>query len=87
MDRRDVESCNGVLQDQPRLQTLLRGEMANRLKAMGQANYRNGFELTLQPQMLDLPLHWRTPKRIFVNSMSDLFHVDVPLSYIRDVST
>jgi len=60
-------------------------KMANRLKAMGQANYRNGFELTLQPHMLELPLNWKTPKRIFVNSMSDLFHVDVPLSYIKDV--
>ena len=60
-------------------------KMANRLKAMGQANYRNGFELTLQRQMLELPLHWKTPKRIFVNSMSDLFHVDVPLSYIKQV--
>ena len=59
--------------------------MANRLKAMGQKNYRNGFEVTLQPQMLELPLHWKTPKRIFVNSMSDLFHVDVSLSYIKDV--
>ena len=59
--------------------------MANRLKAMGQKNYRNGFEVTLQPHMLELPLHWKTPKRIFVNSMSDLFHVDVPLSYIKDV--
>jgi protein gp37 len=59
--------------------------MANRLKAMGQANYRNGFELTLQPHMLELPLQWKSPKRIFVNSMSDLFHVDVPLSYIKDV--
>ncbi len=59
--------------------------MANRLKAMGQKNYRNGFDVTLQPQMLELPLHWKTPKRIFVNSMSDLFHLDVPLSYIADV--
>jgi len=59
--------------------------MANRLKLMGQANYRNGFEVTLQPQMLELPLRWKTPKRIFVNSMSDLFHADVPLSYIKDV--
>jgi protein gp37 len=59
--------------------------MASRLKAMGQKNYRNGFEVTLQPQMLELPLHWKTPKRIFVNSMSDLFHVDVSLSYIKDV--
>ena len=60
-------------------------KMAIRLKAMGQRNYRNGFDLTLQPRMLELPLHWKTPKRIFVNSMSDLFHVDVPLSYIKDV--
>jgi protein gp37 len=59
--------------------------MANRLKLMGQANYRNGFEVTLQPQMLELPLRWKTPKRIFVNSMSDLFHDEVPLSYIKRV--
>jgi protein gp37 len=59
--------------------------LAKRLKAMGQANYRNGFEVTLQPQMLELPLHWKTPKRIFVNSMSDLFHDEVPDSYIVQV--
>jgi protein gp37 len=59
--------------------------MANRLQAMGQANYRNGFEVTLQPKMLDLPLQWKSSKRIFVNSMSDLFHPDVPLSYIKQV--
>jgi protein gp37 len=59
--------------------------LAKRLKAMGQANYRNGFELTLHPRMLELPLHWKKPKRIFVNSMSDLFHEDVPLSYIQKV--
>lgn len=56
--------------------------LAERLQAMGQRNYRNGFDLTLQPHMLDLPLHWRKPQRIFVNSMSDLFHKDVPASYI-----
>src|ERR1017187_2602933 len=59
--------------------------LAMRLQAMGQRNYRNGFEVTLQPQMLELPLRWKSPKRIFVNSMSDLFHKDVPLSYIKDV--
>ena len=59
--------------------------LAKRLKAMGQANYRNGFEVTLQPQMLELPLRWKAPKRIFVNSMSDLFHDEVPLSYIQEV--
>lgn len=59
--------------------------MAKRLQAMGQYNYRNGFTLTLQPHMLDHPLHWRKPRRIFVNSMSDLFHRDVPLDYIQRV--
>ncbi len=59
--------------------------LAKRLQAMGQANYRNGFEVTLQPQMLELPLKWKSPKRIFVNSMSDLFHEDVPIEYIKRV--
>lgn len=59
--------------------------MARRLQAMGQPNYRNGFAVTLQPQMLDLPLRWRKPQTIFVNSMSDLFHPDVPVGYIQDV--
>lgn len=60
-------------------------KMANRLKLMRQANYRNGFKLTLQPQALEIPLKWRTPRMIFVNSMSDLFHKDVPLNYIQQV--
>ncbi len=59
--------------------------MAERLQAMGQANYRNGFQLTLQPHMLELPLAWKRPQTIFVNSMSDLFHSDVPISYIQRV--
>ena len=59
--------------------------MAERLQAMGQPNYRNGFEVTLQPRMLELPLKWKRPQRIFVNSMSDLFHEEVPLDYILQV--
>lgn len=59
--------------------------MAERLQAMGQENYRNGFELTLQPQMLELPLRWKAPQTIFVNSMSDLFHERVPVEYIQRV--
>jgi protein gp37 len=59
--------------------------MAERLQAMGQANYVNGFDLALQPHMLELPLCWKKPQTIFVNSMSDLFHKDVPLAYIRRV--
>jgi len=56
--------------------------MAERLQLMGQPNYAKGFELTLQPQALELPLRWKKPQRIFVNSMSDLFHEDVPLDFI-----
>src|SRR6202163_2950795 len=59
--------------------------MAKRLQAMGQKNYSNGFRVTLQPHMLELPLHWKTAKTIFVNSMSDLFHKDVPIEYIQRV--
>ena len=59
--------------------------LATRLQAMGQTNYRYGFEVTLQPQMLPLPLSWRRPRTIFVNSMSDLFHDVVPEPYIHQV--
>ena len=59
--------------------------MARRLKGMGQPNYRQGFELTLQPAMLDLPFSWKRGRRIFVNSMSDLFHAKVPTPYIKGV--
>src|SRR6185437_5586025 len=59
--------------------------MAKRLQAMRQANYVNGFELTMQEHMLELPLKWKKPQRIFVNSMSDLFHKEVPIAYIRRV--
>ena len=59
--------------------------MAHRLQAMGVDKYRNGFEVTLHPDTISDPLRWRTPKRIFVNSMSDLFHDDVPDRFIRGV--
>jgi protein gp37 len=59
--------------------------MANRLQAMGQANYRDGFRVRLQPHMLERPIEWKKPQTIFVNSMSDLFHDDVPLDYIEKV--
>lgn len=59
--------------------------MASRLKAMGQPNYRNGFSLTLHEHMIQLPLSWKKPQTIFVNSMSDLFHKDVPLEFIERV--
>lgn len=59
--------------------------MAKRLKAMGQPNYVNGFRLTLHTSMLGMPLKLRKPSVIFVNSMSDLFHKDVPDQLIRQV--
>lgn len=69
-------------------------EMAKRLKAMGQAKYQNdgdprtsgpGFGLTVHPGTLSLPLHWRKPRMVFVNSMSDLFHARVPEPFIGGV--
>ena len=59
--------------------------MAKRLHAMGQPNYANGFKLTLHPQSLEIPLSWKKPQMIFVNSMSDLFHKDVPVDFIQQV--
>ena len=57
--------------------------MAKRLKAMGSANYENGFKLTLHEHVLELPLSWKKPQTIFVNSMSDLFHKNVPFEFIQ----
>jgi protein gp37 len=56
--------------------------MALRLQAMGQPNYSNGFDLALHENVLGLPLKWRKPQTIFVNSMSDLFHEAVPVEFI-----
>ncbi len=59
--------------------------MTARLAAMGQPNYVNGFKVTTHEHMLETPLMWKKPQTIFVNSMSDLFHKDVPLDFIRNV--
>lgn len=59
--------------------------MARRLKAMGSPNYVNGFQVTLHPDALELPLKWKKPQLIFVNSMSDLFHDEVPLEFIQRI--
>ena len=56
---------------------------ARRLRAMGNPRYRNGFTVTLHPDQLDLPLRWKSPRRIFVNSMSDLYHEQVPEEFVR----
>jgi protein gp37 len=68
--------------------------LAKRLKAMGSPKYQidgdprtsgPGFGITQHPQALDEPRRWRTPRVVFVNSMSDLFHARVPMEFIRDV--
>jgi protein gp37 len=68
--------------------------LSKRLKAMGQPKYQNdgdprtsgpGFGLTVHPDTLTDPYHWRKPRKVFVNSMSDLFHARVPLDFVRQV--
>jgi protein gp37 len=68
--------------------------MARRLKGMGSAKYQNdgdprtsgpGFGLTVHPDTLTVPLRWRQPERVFVNSMSDLFHARVPVPFLAQV--
>jgi protein gp37 len=59
--------------------------MAKRLRAMGVPQYNNGFRVTTHEDALTLPLRWREPRLVFVNSMSDLFHELVPLSFVQRV--
>lgn len=59
--------------------------MSRRLQAMGQPNYADGFKLTLHENALEIPLGWKKPQTVFVNSMSDLFHKNVPMSFIQKV--
>ena len=68
--------------------------LAKRLKAMGAEKYQNdgdprtsgpGFGVTIHPKSLEQPYRWRTPRVVFVNSMSDLFHARVPISFVRDI--
>ena len=59
--------------------------MSERLKAMGAEKYSNGFEVTLHASVVTEPLKWKQPRHIFVNSMSDLFHEDVPISFIQSI--
>lgn len=59
--------------------------LAIRLKAMGQRNYVNGFKVTKHEHALEIPLSWRRPQLVFVNSMSDLFHKEVPFDFIKKV--
>ena len=60
-------------------------KMAFRLQAMGSKRYRDGFAVTLHEDLITAPLKWRLPRKVFVNSMSDLFHKDVPTAFIQRV--
>jgi len=77
-----VTGCNKI---SPGCKFCYAERMAFRLKAMGVADYANGFEVTLHEQRLLTPLSWKKPQTIFVNSMSDLFHEDIPLKFIQKV--
>jgi protein gp37 len=59
--------------------------MAGRLKAIGAPKYRNGFAVTIHEDTLELPMKWKQPRLVFVNSMGDLFHEKVPFEFIRKV--
>lgn len=59
--------------------------MARRLQAMGQKNYARGFEVAIHEKAFELPLRWKKPQMIFVNSMSDLFHSSVPTACIEQI--
>ena len=59
--------------------------MAKRLCAMGQPNYKNGFKVQTHEHVLELPLRWKKPQTIFVNSMSDLFHEKISKTFIKKV--
>lgn len=77
-----ITGCNKI---SPGCKHCYAERLALRLQAMGQPNYINGFQVTLHEHMLERPLQWKTPRLIFVNSMSDLFHEDVPLDFIQKV--
>jgi protein gp37 len=75
----------GCSKTSPGCKNCYAARMARRLMLMGQPNYHSGFEVVCHPHMLDQPLKWRKPQTIFVNSMSDLFHRNVPIEFIRQV--
>ena len=59
--------------------------LARRLQAMGNRRYSNGFQITLHDDLIDAPRQWRAPRVVFVNSMSDLFHQDIPTEFIKRI--
>jgi protein gp37 len=74
-----VTGCNKI---SPGCKFCYAERLAKRLQLMGNPRYSNGFKVTLHADQITLPLRWRDPRMIFVNSMSDLFHDEVPLPFI-----
>jgi len=74
-----VTGCNKI---SPGCKFCYAERMAKRLKAMGSENYKNGFKLSVHESALYHPLTWKKPQTIFVNSMSDLFHKDIPVNFL-----
>ena len=77
-----ITGCNKI---SPGCKFCYAERMAKRLKAMGSANYENGFNLALHDHVVELPLTWKKPQTIFVNSMSDLFHKNVPPEFVQRI--
>lgn len=77
-----ITGCNKV---SPGCKHCYAERFSERLKAMGVAKYSHGFEVAVHEDMLSIPLGWKKPRRIFVNSMSDLFHEEVPFEFIEKV--
>ena len=85
MDRRDVEPVRGCTKITPGCDHCYAETFAERFRGVPGHPYEQGFDLRLVPEKLAEPLRWKTPKMIFVNSMSDLFHKDVPDDYVEAV--
>lgn len=77
-----ITGCNKISQG---CKNCYAERMAKRLVAMKNPRYKNGFDVTLHPDLVDAPRNWAKPRKIFVNSMSDLFHEDVPLEFIQKI--
>ena len=80
-----MEPGDGLHRGQPGCAHCYAKTFAERFRGVPGHPYERGFDLQLRPERLDQPLRWKKPRSIFVNSMSDLFHEDVPEEYIREV--
>ena len=77
-----VTGCHKI---SPGCKNCYAARLAPRLKAMGNPRYANGFEVSLHYDLIKTPTKWTKPRKVFVNSMSDLFHAEVPIEFIRAV--